>query len=220
MQIDVTDLSIRYGTEPPVISDLSHDFAAGAVTAIIGASGSGKSTLLYALALMLSPADGSIRWNGESTDVLSDAARAQLRARHSGFVFQDALLDLAQTALDNVLEAAWLGRRFDAEVRGYALSLLERFGVAAHAHKRPGQLSGGQAQRIALCRALVRRPAVIFADEPTGNLDPGSAGVVWQALADAAADGATVIVATHDLDRAHALDHVLDLSVATIGADR
>lgn len=211
MKLSTTQLSIRYGKSAPVIEDLTHDFASSAVTALIGPSGSGKSTLLYTLALMLTPAGGHVLWNDSVTSTLTDSDRARLRSRYSGFVFQDAVLDLAQTALDNVLEASWIAGEVGDQPREHALALMERFGVAELASKRPGQVSGGQAQRIALCRALVRKPQVLFADEPTGNLDPVSADVVWNALRQAASEGATVIVATHDHARARSMDHVLDL---------
>lgn len=213
MNLTARDLSINYANANPVFEGLTHEFPAGTVTAIIGRSGSGKSTLLYSLALMLTPSHGDVLWGGRSTARASDSDRSLLRAELSGFVFQDALLDLGQSVLDNVLEAAWIGGRFDAGVKDFALELLERFGVDEHAYKRPGQVSGGQAQRIALCRALVRRPAVLFADEPTGNLDADTASTVWTALTETATDGATVIVATHDRERAATFDHLLDLGV-------
>lgn len=203
MRIDVEDLEHRYsGADEAVARPLTTSFAPGTVTAVTGPSGSGKSTLLYLAALLLTPSRGRIRWGDRDVQGLSDADRSVLRGRHAGFVFQDAMLDPSRTAIENVLEAALIAGvpRDDATPR--ALELMERFGVAVRAHHRPGQVSGGQAQRIALCRALVKNPSVLFADEPTGNLDSASAQVVWKALAAAAADGATVIVATHDEARA------------------
>lgn len=210
MEVSVAGLTIGYDGSP-IVEGLSHEFQGSTVTALIGPSGSGKSTLLYTLALMLTPMRGHIVWGATRADALSDAERSLLRAQHSGFVFQDAVLDLAQTALENVLEAAWIGRMPKQEARDRAEALLERFGVADQTHRRPGQVSGGQAQRIALCRALIRRPAVLFADEPTGNLDPDTADVVWSALQESADEGTTVIVATHDQTRARMLGEVLDL---------
>lgn len=210
MKVSVESLTIGYSGSA-VVEDLSHEFRDGIVTALIGPSGSGKSTLLYTLALMLTPMRGHILWGSTEADSLSDADRSLLRAQHSGFVFQDAVLDLAQTALENVLEAAWIGRMPKQEARNRAEDLLERFGVADQTHRRPGQVSGGQAQRISLCRALIRRPSVLFADEPTGNLDPDTAEVVWRALQESADEGTTVIVATHDQARAKTLGEVLDL---------
>jgi len=206
MRLTVEGLEHRYrAAEHPTIRPLSHTFDSGSLTAVTGPSGSGKSTLLYILALMLTPTAGRIVWDGLDVQQLPDADRSRLRAQHVGFVFQDAVLDLSQTALDNVLEAARIAGLDERPARGRAIELMERFGVAERAHHRPGQVSGGQAQRIALCRALVTDPDVVFADEPTGNLDAESAEIVWAALAEAAAEGATVIVATHDRSRAEAM---------------
>ena len=212
MRLTVEGLEHRYrAAEHPTIRPLDHTFDPGSLTAVTGPSGSGKSTLLYILALMLTPTAGRIAWDGLDVQQLPDADRSRLRAQHVGFVFQDAVLDLSQTALDNVLEAARIAGLDERPARASALELMERFGVAERAHHRPGQVSGGQAQRIALCRALVTDPAVVFADEPTGNLDAESAEVVWAALAGAAADGATVIVATHDRSRAETMPAQLRL---------
>ena len=183
---------------PPVVDGLTHTFAPGALTAVTGPSGSGKSTLLYVLALMLRPTSGEVRWHGADASALPDAARARLRAGHAGFVFQDAVLDPARTILDNVREAALFAGMPDDEARARALELCERFGVGHRVDHRPGEISGGQAQRVALCRALLTGPRVVFGDEPTGNLDGASARVVWDALRDHARAGATVVVATHD----------------------
>ncbi len=215
MRLEIEALSHRFaGADHAVLAPLDHRFAEGALTMITGPSGSGKSTLLSLLALMLTASEGKVRWDDHDVQVLSDHERTRLRALHAGFVFQDALLDLSRTARDNVLEAAALAGMSFAAARPRARELFERFGVGELADRRPGQISGGQAQRIALCRALVKHPSVVFADEPTGNLDPTSAGIVWDALASAAEDGATVIVATHDVERARRAKHHLELSVA------
>ncbi|MDR0481861.1 MAG: ABC transporter ATP-binding protein [Cellulomonadaceae bacterium] len=182
----------------PVITDLTLELPVGAVTAITGKSGSGKSTLLYLLALMITPTSGSILWNGVSASALSDAERSRMRATEVGFIFQDALLDPSRTVLANICEAALFAGmpRHQAVDRARELAVL--FGVEHREDHRPGEISGGQAQRVAICRALLTHPRVIFADEPTGNLDNDSADVVWQALADQASLGATVVVSTHD----------------------
>ncbi len=203
MRISVADLEHRYRAElPPAINELNHVFEPGSLTAVTGPSGSGKSTLLYLLALMLAPSSGAVVWDGIDVHSLSDGERANLRARHVGFVFQDAVLDLSRTAQDNVLEAAWFAGMEPRAAHDRTVELMERFGIGDRAAHLPGEVSGGQAQRIALCRALVKDPAIIFADEPSGNLDEASADIVWNALRDAAAAGATVVVATHDEARA------------------
>jgi ABC-type lipoprotein export system ATPase subunit len=158
---------------------------------------------------MLTPTAGSVRWRGEPVTTWRDADRSRLRATDIGFVFQDAMLDPSRTALGNVAEAGTIAGMSAADVTTGALELMRRFGLAGREHHRPGDVSGGQAQRIALCRALIKRPSVILADEPSGNLDSDSADIVWDALHVAAAAGTTVVVATHDRARAGTTDDQL-----------
>jgi lipoprotein-releasing system ATP-binding protein len=129
---------------------------------------------------------------------LTDAGRSAWRASTTGFVFQDAMLDPARTVLDNACEPAVFAGIPRGEARRRARHLLERFGLGDRAGHLPGEVSGGQAQRVGLCRALLTEPELVLGDEPTGNLDRTSADVVWQALTDLADRGATVVVATHD----------------------
>ncbi|MEO5533848.1 MAG: ATP-binding cassette domain-containing protein [Pseudolysinimonas sp.] len=212
MRIAVEGLEHRYRlSADPVVGPLTHAFEPGTLTAVTGPSGSGKSTVLYLTALMLTPDTGVVRWGNDDVHGLRDADRARLRARHAGFVFQDAVLDLSRTALQNVMEAAWLAGMDPDLARPRGRELLDRFGLEERADHLPGELSGGQAQRVALCRALVKSPDVIFADEPTGNLDVESADTVWAAMREAADAGATVIVATHDAKRARKSDNHLRL---------
>lgn len=192
------DLSFRYGAaEPWVIAGLSGHFPPGSMTLLTGRSGAGKSTLLYLLGSLLKPTSGTVSHGSVQISSLPDGQRAGWRATTTGFVFQDAALDPARTVLDNILEPCVYGAGDRRRRRVEALGLMEAFGVTLRGHARPGQISGGQAQRVALCRALISAPQIIFADEPTGNLDAESAGVVWAALTQAAEQGATVLVATH-----------------------
>lgn len=175
MVLETVDLSFGYGRDEPIISGLSQRFESGSVTAVTGRSGSGKSTLLYLLGLLLTPDSGRVAV-GEVRDAsgLSDRARSVLRAQRIGFVFHDAVLDPARTVVDNVAEGALyagIGRR---QAVAAAHVLLDRFEVGLRADHRPGEVSGGQAQRVALCRALINGPPMILADEPTGTLDPSS----------------------------------------------
>lgn len=211
--VGVRDLSFSYRRDgPPVISNVTFDVPAGVVTVLTGPSGSGKSTLLYLLALMIRPTLGEVMWDGWAASSLADATRSRLRAAHVGFVFQDALLDPSRTVLANVCDSGLFAgmTRGEAVVRGRAL--LARFGVGERADHRPGEISGGQAQRAGLCRALLTNPRVVFADEPAGNLDDTSAEVVLGALADHAARGGTVIIATHDSTLAAACPHEIHLA--------
>ncbi len=192
-------LSFRYRRNTElVIASWTGEFHDGHLTALTGASGSGKSTLLYLLALMLRPTSGQVLWGDVTAGVLPDAARAGLRAELAGFVFQDALLDPALSVRANVLEGGLFAGIDAASVGRRADELLERFEVDHRSDHRPGEISGGQAQRVALCRALVGDPELIFADEPTGNLDRQTATVVLDAFQAAADAGATVVIATHD----------------------
>lgn len=183
---------------PLIVADWSAEFPAGSISAITGPSGCGKSTSLYLLALMLRLRTGAVRLGGRRVDDLPDAERARIRAEKFGFVFQDAALDPTRTVLANVLETA-LYRGLDPRgLKGRAIELLTTMGVDVPAERLPGQISGGQAQRIALCRALVGNPAVVFADEPTGNLDASSTETVLAMLRQRADQGSAVIVITHD----------------------
>jgi ABC-type lipoprotein export system ATPase subunit len=205
------DLTFGYGTNPPVLTGWSWSFQAGAVTALTGPSGRGKSTLLYLLGLMLRPRAGTLLLGGHDVTRLPDRQRAALRAHRFGFVFQDAALDPSRTVLDNVLEATlYRGDDRRAATR-QALDLLASLGVTVPATRRPGQVSGGQAQRIATCRALLSEPSVLLADEPTGNLDAESATAVLRAMRGVADRGGTVVVATHDHDLVTRCDSVVRL---------
>lgn len=210
--IGVEGLRFQYSSSGDMLFDgLDHMFASGEVSVVTGASGRGKSTLLYVLGLLLRPVEGRVFVGGVDSGRLSDVARSRLRGGRIGFVFQDAALDATRVVLDNIVEGgvyAGMTRR-DAEQR--ANELLERFGVELRGDHRPGEVSGGQAQRVGLCRALIKDPDVILADEPTGNLDADSAGVVLGALVDAARNGATVVIASHDPNVAERADHVLAL---------
>lgn len=210
--IEVERLSFAYRPDEPVIDGLTHRFAAGSLTGVVGPSGCGKSTLLYLLGLLLRPTSGGIRLEGcEATD-LPDRERSALRGQRIGFVFQDAALDASRTVLDNVLEGAIFASRRRADAIDDAVALLRRFGVELRADHRPGEVSGGQAQRIGLCRAFVGRPSIVLADEPTGNLDRDSADVVIGALTQAARDdGAAVVMATHDATAMRGCDELLEL---------
>ncbi len=208
--IAIEELRFGYRGEE-LFSGLYWGFRPGTMTAVTGPSGSGKSTLLYLLGLFLTPQAGRVLLEGQPVDRLPDRQRSVLRAARVGFVFQDAALDPTRTVLDNVTEGALYAGLGRPEAIRRATELLERFGVELRADHRPGEVSGGQAQRVALCRALIKWPSVILADEPTGNLDRAAAQVVLGALEEAAGEGATVVVASHDSEVARRCSDVLAL---------
>lgn len=205
-------VSYRYpGANSRVISEWDAEFNAGQITALTGPSGCGKSTTLYALALMVNLTAGEVHLDGVRVDNLQDAIRSRIRAEQFGFVFQDAALDSTRSVLDNIVEAAIYRGEDPRLLTGRATALLERMRVSVPLRRRPGQLSGGQAQRIAVCRALIGQPRIIFADEPTGNLDPVSASVVLAELRNQASNGTCVILVTHDPKIAATADARIDL---------
>lgn len=191
-------VSFGYVRDTPILSNWSAEFVAGEVVAITAPSGRGKSTLLYVLGLMLRPASGQVLIDGHDAANLGDAKRARFRAHQFGFVFQDAALDSTRTVMDNIIETALYRGDPREAARERARQLMDHFGVALQAGAKPGQVSGGQAQRIALCRALLNDPRILLADEPTGNLDPISSELVVGSLHAQADKGAAVIVVTHD----------------------
>jgi len=196
--IDIDGLSFGYGAGPAVIDDFSHTFPAGSMVGISGTSGRGKSTLLYLAGLLLRPRSGRVSLDGIDTTGLSDPARSRLRSTQLGFVFQDAVLDTGRSILDNVIEGSVYSGMSRTAARERGRTLLAEVDLSVPIDRRPGQISGGQAQRVALCRALLHEPRVVLADEPTGNLDPESADLALSRLRAAAATGACVLIASHD----------------------
>jgi putative ABC transport system ATP-binding protein len=181
-----------------IVNDVSLDIAAGESVAIVGASGAGKSTLLALLAGLDSPSSGRISLAGADLTLLDEDGRARLRAERVGFVFQSFHLVPSLTALENVMLPLELAGRRDA--RTAATETLARVGLAQRTGHYPRQLSGGEQQRVALARAFVTRPAVLFADEPTGNLDTHTGERIIALLFELNAQSQTTLVlVTHDL---------------------
>jgi putative ABC transport system ATP-binding protein len=180
-----------------ILADVTLEIGAGESVAVIGASGAGKSTLLALLAGLDEPSTGRIWLNGAELTQLDEDGRAAVRAQHVGFVFQAFHLVPSLTALENVMLPLELAGRADA--RASALDVLDKVGLSARKGHYPRQLSGGEQQRVAIARAFVTRPAVLFADEPTGNLDTATGERVSQLLFDLNAEGSTTLVlVTHD----------------------
>jgi putative ABC transport system ATP-binding protein len=180
-----------------ILADVTLDVRRGESVAVVGASGSGKSTLLALLAGLDEPTSGRVWLAGRELTALDEDGRAALRARHVGFVFQSFHLVPALTALENVMLPLELAGRTDA--RRTALEVLDRVGLAERVGHYPRQLSGGEQQRVAIARAFVAGPDVLFADEPTGNLDSGTGGRIMDLLFGLnAGAGTTLILVTHD----------------------
>ena len=180
-----------------ILSDVNLAIGRGETVAIMGASGAGKSTLLALLAGLDESTSGTVRLAGRDITGLDEDGRAAVRARHVGFVFQAFHLVPSLTALENVMLPLELAGRADA--RAAARGVLERVGLRERVGHYPRQLSGGEQQRVAIARAFVMRPDVLFADEPTGNLDAATGGRIMDLLFELnATEGATLVLVTHD----------------------
>jgi putative ABC transport system ATP-binding protein len=202
--IELSDVSRRYDGGPPALDGVSLTINAGESVAILGPSGSGKSTLLNLVAGLDRPTSGTVTVDGARVDQLGEGASARYRRAKIGMVFQFFnLLDDLSVA-DNVMVPAQVAGMGRAAAARRAAELLGALGVARHATAYPGRLSGGERQRVAVARALINRPALLLADEPTGALDTASGADVRRLLNDLHADGQTILLVTHDLALAEA----------------
>jgi putative ABC transport system ATP-binding protein len=211
----------RYGageTAVDALRGVSLDVAGGKLTAIMGPSGSGKSTLMHILAGLDRPTAGDVTLAGVDITALGDTALTKLRRQHIGFIFQFFNLLPMLTAEENVVLPLQLaGERLD---RAWVEELLARTGLDARRSHRPAELSGGQQQRVAIARALVSRPTVVFADEPTGNLDSTTSAEILALLRESVSElGQTTVMVTHDAHAAAIADRVLFLADGHIVED-
>jgi putative ABC transport system ATP-binding protein len=197
--IDIRDVSKTYDGGRPSLDALSLTIRAGEAVAVLGPSGSGKSTLLNLIAGLDRPSTGSVTVDGERVDFLGEAASARFRRARIGMVFQffNLLEDLSVT--DNVLLPAQLAGMPRGLAAARAAELLAALGLERHAGTHPGRLSGGERQRVAVARALMNRPALLLADEPTGALDTAAGRDVQALLTDLNAAGQTIVLVTHDV---------------------
>jgi putative ABC transport system ATP-binding protein len=198
-----------------ILSGVSLVITRGETVAVMGASGAGKSTLLALLAGLDEPTAGEIRLADHQLTRLDEDGRAAVRARHVGFVFQSFHLVPSLTALENVMLPLELAGRSDA--RAAALEVLGRVGLAARVGHYPRQLSGGEQQRVAIARAFVTKPDVLFADEPTGNLDAATGERIMDLLFGLNAEtGTTLVLVTHDRELAARCDRVIRLDAGRV----
>jgi len=219
--VSATDLRRRYGEGEAAVDALDGvtvGFPRGAYTAIMGASGSGKSTLMHCLAGLDTPTGGSVVIDGVELGPLSDAKLTELRRDKIGFIFQAFNLLPVLTAEENlILPLTLAGQKADD---GWVEQLIQTVGLGDRRTHRPAELSGGQQQRVAVARALVHKPAVVFADEPTGNLDSKASTEVLNLLRQAVDEfGQTVVMVTHDPDAAAVADRLIELADGRIVRD-
>jgi len=203
--------------EVVVLAGADLTLATGEAVALAAPSGAGKSTLLHIAGLLDTPDSGQVRVEGADAGALTDARRTALRRRRIGFVYQFHHLLPEFTAAENIILPQLANGAGRAPASDRAAALLEAMGVGARARHRPAALSGGERQRVAIARALANRPRLLLADEPTGNLDPATAGRVFDALMTLVADeGLTLLVATHNLELARRMDRRLTLKAGRL----
>jgi putative ABC transport system ATP-binding protein len=213
--IEATHVGKTYRTgklEVPALRDVTFSVERGEFVAIVGPSGSGKSTLFYVLGGLTSPTAGTLRIQGQDFSRLSDAERTKLRRAHIGFIFQRFNLLPTISAYDNIELAhtiADTGKPFDKKLLDHLSALL---GIQGRLQHRPNELSGGEQQRVAIARALITRPAIVLADEPTGNLDTENSDAVLKMLREISRDlKQTVLMITHNPEAAQIADRIITM---------
>ncbi|MBB5394963.1 ABC transporter ATP-binding protein [Mucilaginibacter sp. AK015] len=219
--LNISNLNKTYksaGRQLTILDDINFSINAGSTNAIVGPSGSGKTTLLGLCAGLDSASAGTVELNGINLGSLSEDRRAQVRNQYVGFIFQNFQLLPTLTALENVMVPLEL--RGEKNIKARALDLLDKVGLADRGHHYPAQLSGGEQQRVSLARAFSNSPKILFADEPTGNLDAETSEKVVKLIFDLNREaGTTLVLVTHDLELAAKTQRIIKIKGGKLVAD-
>jgi len=209
------------GQEQPVLKEVSLSVGEGEFVAVMGPSGSGKSTLLYTASGMDQPTSGEVVFDGEKLTSMSEKKRDRLRQQKMGFVFQQIHLLKNYCLMDNIILSPYLaGTESRDVIKRRAIDLMKRTGVAELADRDVTQASGGQLQRVGICRALINRPRIVFGDEPTGALNSASSGEIMDLLGEINESGTTVLLVTHDVRVAARTERVLVMKDGRLAAEK